>query len=108
MANFAKALTHHRKAAHALKRGDGKTAAHHMGHAMAALRTDRHSLEGTTMGGNWIKGAIKHPGGLHKALGVPQGQKIPAAKVATAKQSSNPHVAAMARLAGTLKKLNQK
>jgi hypothetical protein len=28
-------------------------------------------------GGNWIGGAIKHPGALHRDLGVPQGQKIP-------------------------------
>ena len=25
----------------------------------------------------WIAGAISKPGALHKALGVPQGQKIP-------------------------------
>lgn len=31
---------------------------------------------------NWISGAIKHPGALHRALGVPQGQKIPAGKLA--------------------------
>ena len=29
-------------------------------------------------GGNWIAGAIKHPGALHRSLGVPQGKKIPA------------------------------
>lgn len=34
--------------------------------------------------GNWIKSAIKHPGALHKELGVPVGQKIPAKKVAAA------------------------
>ena len=33
------------------------------------------------MAKNWIAGAIKHPGALHKQLGVPEGQKIPAAKV---------------------------
>lgn len=27
--------------------------------------------------GRWIKGAIKHPGALHRDLGVPHGQKIP-------------------------------
>ena len=31
---------------------------------------------------NWIAGAIKKPGALHSALGVPQGQKIPASKLA--------------------------
>jgi hypothetical protein len=30
---------------------------------------------------NWIAGAIKRPGALHKKLGVPQGQKIPAKKL---------------------------
>jgi hypothetical protein len=29
------------------------------------------------MSKNWIAGAIKHPGALHRELGVPQGQKIP-------------------------------
>lgn len=31
---------------------------------------------------NWIAGAIKNPGALHSALHVPQGQKIPAGKLA--------------------------
>lgn len=35
---------------------------------------------------HWIAGAIKHPGALHRELGVPQGQKIPAAKLAAAKR----------------------
>lgn len=30
---------------------------------------------------NWIAGAIKHPGSLHRELGVPQGAKIPAKKL---------------------------
>ena len=30
---------------------------------------------------NWIAGAIKHPGALHRELGVPQGQKIPQSKL---------------------------
>lgn len=50
----------------------------------------------------WIQSAIKHPGGLHKALGVPQGQKIPADKLAKAKRSPNAHVRRMAALASTL------
>lgn len=36
-------------------------------------------------GANWIKGAIKHPGALHRDLGVPQGKKIPAKKMAAAR-----------------------
>ena len=33
---------------------------------------------------HWIQGAVKHPGALHRELGVPQGQKIPAKKLAAA------------------------
>lgn len=33
------------------------------------------------MAKNFIKSAIKHPGALHRELGVPQGQKIPQAKL---------------------------
>jgi len=51
------------------------------------------------MAQKWIQSAIKHPGGLHKALGVPQGQKIPADKLAKAKKSPNEHVRRMANLA---------
>ena len=36
---------------------------------------------------NFIAGAIKHPGALHRQLGVPQGQKIPAATLAHAAQA---------------------
>jgi hypothetical protein len=51
---------------------------------------------------NWIKSAIKHPGALHKQLGVPQGQKIPAAKLSKAAKSSG-KLGQRARLAQTLK-----
>jgi hypothetical protein len=54
----------------------------------------------------WIAGAIKHPGGLHKALGVPQDKKIPASKVAAAATKGG-HVGKMARLAQTLKGLKK-
>jgi len=56
---------------------------------------------------NWIKGAIKHPGGLHKALGVPQGEKIPAKKVAAALKSHSEHIRRMANLAKTLSKMHK-
>lgn len=29
------------------------------------------------MAKDWIKGAIKKPGALHKEMGVPKGEKIP-------------------------------
>lgn len=54
------------------------------------------------MAKNWISGAIKHPGGLHKALGIKQGEKIPADKLAKAKKSPNEHIRRMANLASTL------
>lgn len=41
-------------------------------------------------------------GGLHRALHVPEGDKIPADKLAAAKNSKNPHVAKMAHLADTM------
>jgi len=49
--------------------------------------------------------AIHHmrKGGLHRALGVPEGENIPAEKLAAAKHSSNPHVVHMANFASTLK-----
>jgi hypothetical protein len=39
MANHKKAQHHHGKAGEAFQRGDAKMAAHHMGHALAALRS---------------------------------------------------------------------
>lgn len=55
----------------------------------------------------WIQGAIKHPGALHKSLGVPAGKKIPAKKLAKAEHSSNPKTRRRARLAKTLSKLHK-
>ena len=46
-----------------------------------------------------IKGAIKHPGALHKELGVPKGQKIPASKLKKAEHSKNHATAQRAHLA---------
>ena len=54
-------------------------------------------------GKKWIQGAIKHPGALHKALHVPAGQKIPAAKLEKAAHSKNPTMRKRAALAKTLK-----
>jgi hypothetical protein len=58
---------------------------------------------GMAKGGNWIKGAIKNKGALHRSLGVPEGQKIPMSKIKKAEKSSNPKLAKRARLAETLK-----
>ena len=54
---------------------------------------------------NWIKGAIKHPGALHKEMGVPMGQKIPAGKLAAAAKKGGT-LGKRARLAETLKGLS--
>jgi len=54
-----------------------------------------------------IKKAIKKPGALHKDLGVPQGEKIPAAKLAAAAKKGG-KVGQRARFAQTLKKLRSK
>ena len=54
----------------------------------------------------WIAGAIKHPGALHRALGVPQGEKIPASKLAKAAHSKNPTMRKRANLAKTLKRMH--
>ena len=56
---------------------------------------------------NWIKGAIKHPGALHKELGVPQGKKIPQAKLEKAEKSSNPKLRKRANLAETLGRMHK-
>ncbi len=54
------------------------------------------------MAEKWIQKAIKKPGALHKALGVPADKKIPAKKLdAAAKKSGK--LGQRARLAKTLK-----
>lgn len=55
------------------------------------------------MAKNWIAGATKNKGALHRKLGVPAGQKIPAKKLAAAAKSSNPKERKEANLAKTLK-----
>lgn len=57
------------------------------------------------MAKNWIAGAIKKPGALHSQLGVPQGKKIPAKKLAKAAKSPG-LLGRRARLAETLKGFN--
>jgi hypothetical protein len=62
-----------------------------------------HPKKSKKSGGNWIAGAIRHPGALHEQLGVPKGQKIPQAKLESAENSDNPTLARRARLAETFK-----
>jgi hypothetical protein len=55
----------------------------------------------------WIKGATKHKGALHEALGVPKDEKIPAAKLHAAEKKGG-KVGKEARLAENLGHLNHK
>jgi len=55
---------------------------------------------------NFIQKAIKKPGQLHKDLGVPQGKKIPAGKLAAAAKKPG-KVGQRARFAETLKKMKK-
>jgi hypothetical protein len=58
------------------------------------------------MAEKWIQKAIKKPGALHKELGVAEGKKIPAKKLAAA--AKKPGVEGKrARLAETLKGLKR-
>jgi hypothetical protein len=47
-------------------------------------------------------------GGLHRALHVPAGQKIPVGRIQSAKNSSNAHVRKMATLALSMRKWHNK
>ncbi len=58
------------------------------------------------MAKNFISGAIKHPGALHEMMGIPQGQKIPAKKLAVAANAPG-LLGKRARFAQTLKKLGK-
>lgn len=59
------------------------------------------------MAKNWIQGAIKHKGALHKELGVPEGKKIPKSKIKAAAKKGG-KLGKRARLAETLSKLRKK
>ena len=55
-----------------------------------------------------IKSAIKHPGALHAQLGVKQGEKIPATKMAAARSGKYGKLAEKrANFAKTLSKLHK-
>ena len=54
------------------------------------------------MAEKWIAVAIKHPGALHKELGIAQGKKIPESKLKKAEHMGG-KVGKRAKLAETLK-----
>lgn len=60
------------------------------------------------MSEKWIQNAITHKNALHKQLHVPEGETIPAKKLAKAAHSDNPTLAKRAQLAETLKKLHKR
>lgn len=60
------------------------------------------------MAEKWIQKAVgKHPGKLHRELGVPQGEKIPAKKMAKAAKSKSPTIRKEVALAKTLSKMRK-
>ena len=89
-------------------RGMGDIRPSKMPKAKTVVRKDNpNDVEVYKKGGKtdkWIQGAIKQPGALRKSLGVKEGQKIPAKKLAAA--AKKPGVTGQrARLAQTLKKM---
>lgn len=55
--------------------------------------------------GKWMQKAFSaHPGRLHRALGVPEGEKIPEGKLRKAEHSKSGHMRKMAALAETGKR----
>lgn len=82
-------------------RGMGAIMPKKMPKAKMKKRRDNTDFEVFAEGG-WIKKAIKKPGALHEQLGVPKGQKIPAAKLAKAAKAPG-KLGQRARLAETLK-----
>ena len=77
----------------------GSGAPPNFGHRMAAVRKAK--PKATVAKAPMIQPS--HKGRLHRALGVPEGQPIPAAKLATAKASPNPHMRQMATFAENAK-----
>ena len=61
------------------------------------------------MSENWIQKALpkSSKGKLHRELGVKEGQKIPAKKLAKAEKSKNPTIKKEANLAKTLKSFHR-
>lgn len=58
------------------------------------------------MAKKWIQKAIKHPGALHRELGIEEGKKIPSKKLAAAAKKGG-KLGRRARLARTLKKMHK-
>ena len=85
-------------------RGMGCIAPTKMPSAKKIIRKDNPNVVDEYAKGGWIKGAIKKPGALRKALGAKAGEPIPAKKLAAAAKKPG-KMGQRARLAETLKKL---
>jgi len=59
------------------------------------------------MAKKWIQKAIKHPGALHKQLGVPKGKKIPVSRLRKAARAKGT-LGRRARLALTLRRMRRR
>lgn len=59
------------------------------------------------MAEKFIQNMHMHKGALHRALGVPENEKIPANKMQEALHSESGHVRKMAHLAETLEKFHK-
>jgi hypothetical protein len=70
------------------------------------MKEHMHKTQGK--GVEWISGAIKNKGALHKELGVSDNKKIPAKKLEKATHSKNPTLKRRAILAETLKSFKNK
>ena len=73
---------------------------------MKAISGGELSPSGMKDGGKWVQGAVKHPGALRAELKVPEGETIPAKKLAKAARSENPTLRKRAVLAETFKKFH--
>ena len=91
-------------------RGMGAIAPSKMPGAKKKARRDNTDFtqyaEGGMAGEKWIQKAIKKPGALRSELGVKEGKKIPAGKLAKAAKAPG-KMGQRARLAETLKKLKK-
>jgi hypothetical protein len=72
-------------------------------HSKHEKKSEKHEKK---HGKNWIAGAIKKPGALHRELGVKAGNKIPAGKLAHAAKKGGKE-GKRARLAETLKSFHK-
>ena len=72
------------------------------------MKNIRHGLAEGGQPKKWVQEAFKpeNKGKLHEQLGVPQGKKIPLAKLEKAENSKNPQLRKRAQLAETARHFN--